>query len=126
MSEEYPLYPHLSEKAAEEAQQLIDSFKDSMRKAAQEVLSTLYCDVVFYIESDSWSNFRNQLMDGLRNYGNSKIQSEFDFKEIRQQILKEFRSDIITDLNQDNVEEIKKLKSQIEKLQKLSYERSRI
>lgn len=121
MSEEYPLYPELSEEGKKEAQQLISGFKELLKKAAEEVISTLYTDVVEYIETDSWRNFRNQIMDGFQNYNNRKIQSAYDFKEIRQAILKEHREDIIKDLNQDMVKEIESLKKIIE----LMHERQR-
>ena len=114
MSKEYPLYPGLPEEGENEAQSLMDKFKEQMKKAADEVLGELYCDVAVYIESDSWSNFRNELMDGFKNYDNRKIQSKYDFKDIRQAILKEHREDIIADLNQDLLEEIESLKGQLE------------
>lgn len=127
MSEEYPLYPSLSKEAAEEAQLLINNFKKDLEKAAKEALSNLYCDIAYYIESDSWANFRNQIMDGFRNYNNRKIQAKWDFKEIRQEIFKEFRAEIVQDLNQDLVEENKDLKAQIERLhESLRHERNRI
>ena len=111
---DFPLYPELPEDGQEEAQKLIDKFKDDMKKAAEQVIGDLYCDVAVHIESDSWTNYRNQLMDGLKNYSNRKIQGEYDFKAIRQAIFKEYRAEIIEDLNQDMVSEIAALKRQIE------------
>jgi hypothetical protein len=116
MSKEYPLYPELSEEGKKEAQQLIENFKVNLTKAAEDVISTLYCGIVNDIESDSWSNFRNQIMCGFKNYENIKIQNRWDFKEIRQQIFKEFKTDIIPELNQDILEENENLKKQIEQL----------
>ena len=116
--DEYPLYPKLSEAGQQEAQQLIDSFKTALKTAAEEVISNLYCDVIFYIESDSWANFRNELMDGLRNYANRRVQGEYDFKQIRQQIFEDFKDEIIKDLDQDNLEKIKELKVCLEECTK--------
>ena len=110
----FPLFPNLPEDGAKEAQALIDEFKKRLTAAAEEVIGTLYCDVMPHIESDSWTNFRNHLMDGLRNYGNRKIQGEYDFKGIRQAILREFRDEIIADLNQDMIAEIADLKKKLE------------
>jgi len=118
MSDKYPLYPELPPEGAEEAQRLVEKFKGQLKKAAEEVLGQLYCDVAVHIESDSWTNFRNVLLAGFRNYNNRHIQSKYDFKEIRQAILKEFRDEIIADLNQDMVEEIERLKEQIERQRK--------
>ena len=86
--DEYPLYPELTEAGKKEAVELIESFKTALKKVAEETISNLYCDVIQYIESDSWNNFRNELMSGLKNYANRRIQGEYDFKAIRQQIYK--------------------------------------
>jgi len=114
MKDEYPLYPELPEAGKVEAQKLIDDFKGKLKKAADEAIADMYCDVAVFIESDSWSNYRNKMMDGFRDYGNRKIQGDYDFKEIRKAIYKEFREDIIEDLNQDMVDEIASLKKQLE------------
>ena len=113
MSEQYPLYPELTEEGKQEAVALIESFKVAVSRAAEEVIGNLYADILPYIETDSWTNYRNELMDGLRNYNNRKIQAQYDFKKIRQAILEEHREDIIADLNQDMVEEIYTLKAEL-------------
>jgi hypothetical protein len=112
MSKEYPLYPELSEQGQKESQILIDHFKDKLKKVADEVIGDLYVDLPSYIESDSWSNFRNEIMNGFKDYDTRKKQNEYDFKEIREQIFKEYREDIIKDLNSDLVEENEKLKKE--------------
>ena len=111
---EYPLYPELPDAGKEEAQALIDGFKKKLVDAAQEAIGILYTDVVVHIESDSWMNYRNEMMKGFKDYNNRKVQGEFDFKAIRKQIYKDFRADIINDLNQDMVDEIQALKTQLE------------
>ena len=114
MSKEYPLYPALPDAGKEEAQALIDGFKDKLVKAAEEAIRDLYCDVAIFIESDSWGNYRNKLMNGFTNYDNRKLQADYDFKKIRQQIYKEYRGEIIEDLNQDMAQEIEELKKSLE------------
>uniref|UniRef100_A0A6H1ZZY0 Uncharacterized protein n=1 Tax=viral metagenome TaxID=1070528 RepID=A0A6H1ZZY0_9ZZZZ len=114
--EEFPLYPELSEEGKQEAQRLIDAFKEKLKKAAVEVIGDLYCDAADFIESDSWSNFRNTVMDGFRNYNNRKLQARWDFAEIRAAIFKQFRDEIIPELNQDLVKENEKLKKDVERL----------
>ena len=114
MSDEFPLFPELSEAAKQEAQALMGDFKRQLKKLADEVLGNLYCDVIDHIETDSWTNYRNDLMDGFQNYNNRLVQGEHDFKKIRQAILKEHREDIIADLNQDLVAENEQLKKQLE------------
>jgi len=113
MNEEYPLFPELSEPGQQEAQALMDRFKEQMEKVCEKTLSELYTDVACYIESDSWTNYRNQLLEGFRNYDNRKVQGQHDFTEVRKQIYKEFRDELIPDLNQDLLKEIESLKQQI-------------
>lgn len=114
--DQYPLYPELSEEGCEVAQKLIDKFKNQLKKAANEIIGDLYVDVPAYIESDSWINFRNTLMAGFKNYGNRKIQGDYDFKQIREQIYKDFRDEIVEDLNQDNLKKIEELEKEVVRL----------
>lgn len=107
------IYPQLNEDGQKQAQEIIDRFKTEMTKIAKEAIGELYVDIGCYIESDSWTNYRNSLMAGLKNYNNRK-ENRYPFDEIRAQIYKEFREDIIKDLNQDLVVEIENLKKLIE------------
>ncbi len=115
---EYPFYPELNEQGNKEAQELMDKFKVSAKKVLDNLLDdylgSVYVDLLPSIESDSWSNYRNTIMDGFKNYNNRHIQSKHDFKAIRQQIYNEFREDIIKDLDQDNLEKIKELQQRID------------
>ena len=118
MSKQYPLFPDLTEEGEIEAQAIIDRFKIKVKKiledAVEETMGEIYSDIVPYIKSDSWTNFKNDMMAGFKNYDNRKIQSAWDFKEIRQQIYEDFKEDIIKDLDQDNLNKIKDLEKQIE------------
>ena len=118
IKKELPLYPRLAKGGAEEAEELIEAFKIKLKDAAKEAIGKLYTDLIPYIESDAWTNFRTELMAGLRNYSNRKVQSPFDFKHIRESIYREFREEIIEDLNQDMVEEIKELNETITSIQR--------
>ena len=113
MSKEYPLYPELPEEGKKASQKLIDEFKTEMGKVANEIIGNFYCDVAVYVEEDSWTNYRNEIMDGMCNYDNKLIQGEYDFKRIRKAIFTQFHDEIIKDLNQDMLEENKQLKEQI-------------
>jgi len=125
-ADEYPLFPELSEAAREEAVQLIESFKEKLKKVAEEIIGDLYCDILPYIESDSWTNFRNDLLDGFLNYNNRKIQGEYDFAKIRRAIFEEYRNEIIKDLNQDLLKENEELKKEVKRLrEELDYYMSR-
>lgn len=120
--EKYPLYPSLTEEGHQECQRLIDAFKEDLKKAANNVISDLYCDAADFIESDSWGNFRNTIMDGFRNYANRKLQNRWDFAEIRAEIFKQFHNEIIQELNQDLVEQNEKLKERIKFLEEVLHD----
>jgi len=113
MSEEYPLYPSLTEQGEEEAQKIMDSFKPKLARVMKDVLDDLYTDVAYYIESDSWVNYRNALMDGFKGYTGGKANHAYDYKELRQAIYDNHKDEIVKDLNQDLVEENQQLKDQV-------------
>jgi hypothetical protein len=116
----YPLFPELSESGKAEAVRLIEQFKAELRKAAstiaEEAIVSLYCDVLPHIESDSWGNFRRELLDGLCDYGNRTVQGEHDFAKIRRAIFEQYRSEIIADLNQDHLKRIAELEADVLRL----------
>jgi len=114
MSDKYPLYPSLTETGKEESQKIMDMFKEKMAELAKDMLGRLYCDVACHIESDSWTNYKNNLMDGLRDYNNKIKHGDFDYKEIRKSIYNEYKDEIVKDLNSDLVLEVEKLKKDIE------------
>lgn len=120
MSEEkpYPLYPELSELGKLEAQELVENIKSKIRKAMEDVMGDFYTGIPDYIESDSWTNYRNTLLRGLTDYSNSG-KYRYDFQEIRQAIYKENKEQIDKDLNQDLLEEIERLKGQVKHYQEL-------
>ena len=110
-------YPELQDAANNEAVALVEKFKESLKKAANDTIATLYVDIMPFIESDSWFNFRSQIMDGFKDYSNAKIALSYDFKVIRRKMFEDYKSEIIEDLNQDILEENEDLKIQINRLQ---------
>jgi len=108
----YPLYPELTEEGKAEAQLLMENFKPVILLVIEDLMRDLYCDVSMHIESDHWSNYRNQLLDGFRGYDTR--QHSLDFKELRQAIYAKNKAEIVKDLNQDLVEENERLKKFIE------------
>ena len=113
MSEEYPLYPSLTEHGEKEAQRIMDSFKPKILALVSELMDDLYSEVSMYVESDHWSNYRNELLDGFKGYNSES--HEHDFKELRQAIYTNNKEAIDKDLNQDLLKEIEDLKATIER-----------
>ena len=104
-------YPELNESGIKEHEQIMDKFKSQMIEIVEETLSNSYCDVSHYIESDSWSNYRRDIMKGLKGYPSLL---KYDFREVRKLILEEHRDQIIQDINEDLLREVQDLKSMIE------------
>lgn len=120
MSDEYPLYPELTEQGKEEAQKIMDSFKPRLVELMNEVMGDLYTDVSYYVDSDHWTNYRNALMDGFKGYTHGKADHEYDYKALRQAIYANHKDEIVKDLNQDLVKEIESLNNQIKQLQQIN------
>lgn len=120
MSEDYPLCPELTEQGKKEAQRIMDSFKPVITKlvteAVEAVMSDLYCNVSFYVESDHWENYRLTLLDGFKNYKRGESNHEHDFDKLRRAIWQNHRDEMIKDLNQDLVNENQELREEIKRL----------
>jgi hypothetical protein len=106
-------FPELPADGEQEAIKLIESFKEKLKAAADEAIGDLYSDIMPHIESDSWFNFQNDVLSGLKDYSDRKVRARYDFKQIRKQILDEYRSELVEDLNQDHLYEIEQLKKEL-------------
>jgi len=117
MNEEYPLYPEFDIIAQNQAEQVTKRYFENFKKKCIDILDELAGEyvsaIVDHIESDAWSNFRQEIIDGLCNYSNRKIQGRYDFDKIRKSIFDHYRNEIIEDLNQDLVLENEKLKNDL-------------
>lgn len=122
---QYPLYPELSEIGKQETEAIFIKYKKRLKDVMEECLGELYVDIADHIESDSWINFRNTLMNGFRDYSNRKVQGEYNFKEIRTEIYNQFREEIIKDLDKDNLQKIEELQEDNKRLKKLLNEEIR-
>ncbi len=112
MSEEL-LFPELGKIRSDEAQELLKKFEDKIIEIAKDILSDFYVQYVPHIESDAWANMRQHVLNELKNYSQCK-NIYYDYREIRKQILKEFRSEIIDDLNKDHLQKINSLEQLLE------------
>lgn len=109
----------LPELAKIEAQFFLDQFKKKLLGICEDVIGDLYVNIMPYIESDSWSNFRNQVVSELQGYGKGKLVSKYEIELIRRSLLDNYRDEIIKDLSQDMLKEIERLKKEIERLEEM-------
>lgn len=109
----FPLYPGLTEQGLKEYEESIKKAIASIRKKIDEEIGQVLEDMtegfVEYAETNSWNTMRQRFMYGMTNYKAGKKQSPHSFKEIRKQMLKEDREEIINDLNQDLIEKVAEL-----------------
>lgn len=101
----------LGEQAEKDAQEFLDRFKKRMKDIIDETLGEAYVDCMPWIEADSWGNMRNHMLDWIRGY--RKLPS-YDAKQVREAIYKEYRDDIIKDLDQDHLARIKELEELVQ------------
>ena len=95
------------EKIQEEAQSFIDSFKVKMKAIAEETLGELYSKVMPYIETDTWTNYREALrMELEHEYKYSKFKKDWA-TSFRRAVFVENREEISNLIGQDIIKRIK-------------------
>lgn len=107
-----------------EAAQLIETFKEDMKRACEEVLGKVYVDLIPHIETDAWMNFRNDVRREVQGEMIKDVLSnEYGYYSFgwmtRKKILEEHKDELILAINTDHIAEIQRLKEEI----KRSYER---
>ena len=107
-------YPELTDRGIEKFEDVMKEFKSQMLKACESTMSDLYCDVSLYIDHDTYFNMRSRIIQDIRGYGRNDKNLDSEMRDIREAIFKDHREDIIKDLNQDNLDEIARLKKHIE------------
>jgi hypothetical protein len=73
-------FPTLPQQGEDEAIKLIELFKTRLKVVADEVIGDLYSDIMPHIESDSWNNFQNDILSGMKDYSDRKVRTCYDFK----------------------------------------------
>ena len=82
---------------AAQAQEHIDKFRKRMKDIAEECLGEIYCNITPYIETDTWTNYREALR--------LELQHEYMFSNFKQPWATDFRRAVFV----ENREEISKL-----------------
>lgn len=98
-----------SDELDERAMECIESFKKKMRSVIDEALGDIYVNVVPYLESDAWTNYRESLRLELeREYKFTNFKSDWA-KRFRRAVFVENRDEIIPLLEKDLYKRIKDL-----------------
>lgn len=110
MKEEFKYDPAELDK---QGQSYMDTFKKKMKALCEEILGDVYVDLMPHIESDTWTNYRNVLRDEYEyELKNSKFKSEYAVR-FRKVIFQENRKEMAELINQDLLEENKKLNKRL-------------
>lgn len=98
-----------SEKVQAEGQAFIDSFRKRMKEIADETIGELYVNCMPYLESDTWTNYREALRIELEHeykFTNFKTKWAVNF---RRAVFVENREEISKFIEQDILKRIKHL-----------------
>lgn len=110
----------LSDRGTEEFAEVIERCKAKLKKANEEALSEIYCKLEQHIETDAWMNYRTAMRQELA-YANGCLESvdgALWAANVRQKILEEHKSELISLLNQDHLAQIARLKDEISQIYK--------
>jgi len=104
-----------------EAQAYLDSFKARMKKTADEIIGELYSNVMPYLDTDTWTNYREALRLELEHeYKYSKFKCAWA-KNFRRAVLVENRDKLVELLNHDLLERIKTLEDRHQEFEMFRY-----
>lgn len=98
-----------AEKLQKEGQAFIDKFREKMKAIADETLGELYVNIMPYIETDTWTNYREELRLELEHeYKYSKFKEDWAVN-FRRAVFVENREEISKLIEQDILKRIKHL-----------------
>jgi len=116
--------PELTEEGNREAVKLLERFKEDMKETVERVstkyLDEFYTDIMPYIESDSWGNYRNSICDAIRDYSKFRERDKLQAQSIREYLLKNHKEELVNDLNKDLLDRIASLENAIEQQRELN------
>lgn len=101
-------YPTLSEKGEREFDSVIQHAKKRLLKACEESLSELYIELGEYIETDSWTNFRNQFVAAFMRL-DENFCGRYDLRKMAFKIAETYPEKLAGLINEENVVKIERL-----------------
>jgi hypothetical protein len=108
------MLPKVGEEERTTEERLVAEFADKLKKLTYEIMGQLETDYLPYIETNLIFNERQEIAkaiaDKWRGPHNRYVLNDHEAKQIRARILEEHRNEIITELNQDSLAEIERLK----------------
>lgn len=97
------------EKLQKESQEIMDGFRKKIKDVIDECLGDLYVNIMPYVETDTWTNYREALRLELEHeYKYSKFKSEWA-RNFRRAVFVENRDEMIPLLEKDMYDRLKSL-----------------
>ena len=90
-------FPELNEQGNQDALHLIERFKAKLQSCAEETIGEVYCNLLPHIETDTWTNYREECRLSLQNHYCQKetaTSEEAWAKLIRQAIYEQFKPEL--------------------------------
>lgn len=104
-----------------EAEQVLNSFKDKMNKIAEETMADITCKYIPHIENDAWTNYRESLRSDLEHlYVTDRFRADWA-TNLRRRIFQENREEMTALLNKDLLDRIKVLEDLRKEYPQLRY-----
>jgi hypothetical protein len=109
-------FPELSEQGNQDALHLVERFKSKLQTVAEEMIGELYCNLIPHIETDAWTNYREECRLALQK---EYCQSETASSEqawafyVRKAIFVQFREELEKGIIADQVKEIARLREML-------------
>jgi hypothetical protein len=112
------MLPKIGEAEIAVEERLVSEFADRLKKLANEIMGQLETDYLPYIETNLIFNERQETISAIiqkwQGPHNRYVINPSEAQKIRARILEEHRDEIVSELNQDNLAEIERLKKDLE------------
>lgn len=109
------------EKLQKDAQEFMDSFRTKMKAIADETLGELYVNILPYIETDAWTNYREALRIELAHEYKYKTFKEPWAVNLRRAIFVENRDELTDLINKDLLKRVKDLEDRVREFEQFRW-----
>lgn len=117
MSHDEIKWPEMNDAQRELMERLVNNFKKKMLSAAEDAMATFYCDILPHIESDVFLNFKTHALSAVKGYAREDALrgDSYSGVEIRNQIYRDHKDEIVKLLDGDNLKRIKQLEEDLKR-----------
>lgn len=115
----------LESKFNQAQQELIDQFKEKIKRAAADVISSMYVDVIIHAANDAQTNYYNHLRKEFKASFIKEISEDYGIyswaHEIRMELLKNNRAVLRNKIIEDLEAKVERLQQEIKQMHERYY-----